>query len=404
MSRVAFVNGGPDNLAASAYAWNAGGASLHVSRTIEGMRKTASAFNVALKDAFARACKFGSGSSLTHDSMIRFLCSVGVLLEPGKDQPPLMFMGNTLPQLARVDVMRLLPLAQASSSRPSSASSYPRPSSAKVANPGDHNSISMTLANFVDCLLLVCHALLLQLNLQVFTTNGDIGQHLSLCLNSLLTAALGHDVQPHAQREGDDVGGEHSGVLSSIQRFPPHLVARVMAVLRHGSLDNTVTIHSLRACASQLPLQQPLDDDTLTKMFEEAASGGDGLTLHHLTIATSTQFKYRRYTQHWRLLFDAVIRAKSLPVNAVPQHVPLLNLQKITAGAPPLAHLMQRKSSAHFLNSSVRMRPAAAPRFVPRTLSLLSPNPSNQKRCDLLSTFLPPPPPLPIRSLAVSSR
>lgn len=359
MSRVGFLNGGPD---ANPQAWSGSGAPMHCSRTTEGMRRTAAAFGTALKDAFACACKFSSGPLLTHDAMMRFLCSVGVLLEPGTEQPLLLFMGAALPRLARVDVLRLLPLAQsAPSSRPSSASSL-RPPSAKVSKLSDSSSSSLTFQNFVDCVLLVCNALLQQLNLQVYTVNGDISQHLSLCLNSVLSAALGHDVQPQPL-DSDDAQGD-SSVLSSIQRFPPHLVARVMAVLRHGSVDSCVTVHSLRAAAAQLPLQPLLDDATLNSMFEEAAGGGNGLTLHHLTIATSLQFKYRRYTQQWRRLFEAVIRAKTLPVNAAPQPVPLLNLQKITAAAPPsAAHVLQRKPHALVLTSSFRMRPAAAPRY-----------------------------------------
>jgi hypothetical protein len=361
MSRVGFLNGCPD---ANPQALSGSGAPMHCSRTTEGMRRTAAAFGNALKDAFACACKFSSGPLLTHDAMMRFLCSVGVLLEPGTEQPLLLFMGGALPRLARVDVLRLLPLAQsASSSRPSSASSF-RPPSAKVCKLGDSSSSSLTFQNFVDCVLLVCNALLLQLNLQVYNVNGDISQYMSLCLNSVLSAALGHDVQPQPQLlDSDDAAGD-SSVLSSIQRFPPHLVARVMAVLRLGSVDSSVTVHSLRAAAAQLPLQPPLDDATLTSMFEEAAGGGNGLTLHQLTIATSLQFKYRRYTQQWRRLFEAVIRAKTLPVNAAPQPVPLLNLQKITAAAPPsAAHVLQRKPHALVLTSSFRMRPAAAPRY-----------------------------------------
>jgi hypothetical protein len=383
MSRVAFINAGHGNATAGAHAWKTSTFSLHASRTMEGMRKTAAAFSDPLKDAFDCACKVGGGSFLTYDAIMRFLCSVGVLLEPGQEQPPLLFMGGALPRLARVEVLQLLSSALASSSRPASASSS-RPSSAKVARLADSNSNSnyVTLQNFVDCMLLVCSALLSQLNLQVFALNGDISQYLSLCLNSVLSAALGHDVQPQQQLdEGDDASSE-AKMLSSIQRFPPPLVARVMSVLRQGSLQNAVTIHSLRACVSHMQLQTLLDDATLLKMFEEAAGGGDGLTLHHLTIATSTQFKYRRYTQQWRRLFEAIIRAKALPVNAPPQPVPLLNLQKLAGAAAPPAQSLQRKLSAHLLNPGYRMRPAAAPRFPSAPLFRYYP------------LFSPPPPPV----------
>ncbi len=350
-------------MTASSNASKTGSVSLHVSRTIEGMRRTADSFSSALKDAFDCACKFSSGAHLTPDAMMRFLCSVGVLLEPGQEQPLLLFMGSTLPRLARVQVLQLLSLAHVPSCRPVSASSS-RPSSAKALKLTDSNSNSMTLRNFVDCVLLLCDALLAQLDLQVFALNGDISQHMSLCLSSVLSAALGHDVQPQQQQiEGDNSGNENP-VLSSIQRFPPQLVTRVMSVLRHGSLNNAVTMQSLQACAAQLQLQPPLDDTTLAKMFEEASGGSDSLTLHHLTIATSTQFKYRRYTQQWRRLFEAVIRAKALPVNAMPQPVPLLNLQKIAgATAAPAAQLLQRKLPSYLVNHSYRMRPAAAPRY-----------------------------------------
>ena len=266
-----------------------------MSRTVEGMRRTAAAFQDALNEAFECACKFGSGSTLTHDAMMRFLCSVGVFSEPGREQQPLMYMGIALPQLARMDVMRLLPSAQAqASSRPASASlsrpSSARPSSAKVAKMNEAPSTSMSFQLFVDAVVQVCNALLLQLQLHVYAVNGDISQHLSLCLNSLLSAALGHHVQPQLPQDDDDSGVR--SMLSSLQRFPPHLVARVMAVLRHGSSDADISLANLRACALQLPLQPPLDDVTLTKMFEEASGGRDGLTLQQLTIATSTQFKY----------------------------------------------------------------------------------------------------------------
>jgi hypothetical protein len=364
MSRVGFLKDGAENLAAGSSAAIPPGALMHVSRTTEGMRRTAAAFSDALKDAYVCACKFGSGSSLTHDSMMRFFSSLGVFSEPGKDQALLLFMGSTLPQLDRLDVVRLFSAVQAPSATPTSAS-HCRPSSAKAAH-CEFNSNNITFQNFVDVVLLVCDALLVQLNLQVYMVNGDISQHLSLCLNSFLSAALGHDVQPQQQLAvGDDTGCERSA-LSSIQRFPPHLVSRVMAVLRNGSFDNFVTIYNLRACASQLPLQPPLDDTTLTNMFEEAAGGGDRLTQHHLTIATSMQFKYRRHTQHWRRLFEAVIRAKALAVTAAPQPVPLLNLQKIASAAPPPpVQLLQRKMTASLMNSGFRMRPAGAPRCAP---------------------------------------